>query len=277
MKVVLITSYACSGNVSVTDNLLLAELKRRKIDTRIINPDKVSVVVGNRLSVYHGKELISDSDVMIVKRTRDRELEIFQIARAMEVAGVKVVDNTDSLRYATDKLLTQINRAGINCPASIFTNTIDENVNTLIKKHIKPPFIVKPQDGVKSRGVMEFEDYDISEYIKHHPEYKPIVQEMVTVKEKYRVITIGGKSIGCWVDYRNDKNKRKREAIREKDIESFAEKAVERELGDIYGVDIISDGKKLWLIECNRNPGFMSFRNKSGVNVEKLIIDYCIC
>ena len=65
--------------------------------------------------------------------------------------------------------------------------------------------------------------------------------------------------------------------FRDKDIENFALDSIKNHNGDIYGVDIAETKTgDFYVIECNRSPNFIAFRDASKIKVEDKIVDYCI-
>jgi len=262
-------------SLSITDGLLRDEIENRGWDFTPIYPPKCDFILGdNKIIVKYNGVIISTYDYYIVKKTKGIELETYKVAKAMEAAGVKVVDEADSLLCGPEKLLPQLQRIGeIPIPLSVFCHRFRENTIRLVRESgIRPPFIVKPQTGTRSRGVETLNNFnDLNRYEYRNSPF--IVQEKLPIYRKYRIIITGDKVCGHWT--KRNGYKRKYDRFNFTTANELALKATSLQKGDIWGVDIIDTGESLYIIECNRNPGFSSFTERN-IRIEKEIIDYII-
>ncbi|MCA9363663.1 hypothetical protein KC727_00365 [Candidatus Kaiserbacteria bacterium] len=102
------------------------------------------------------------------------------------------------------------------------------------------------------------------------------------IVDEFRVIVIGGKALGVAKKLSNNIAKNATlggsfEKVEDKEVIDFAEKAAHFEKADILGTDIARtpDGS-LWLIENNRNPNFIAFREATGMMVEENILQFVL-
>ena len=273
MKFIISTSYFANRRISITDGLLKQEIKRRGWKCVFISPEECDIAVSNSgTTVYFNGKVVSDADYMIVKRTKGMELESYKVAKAMQHAGVKVFDEPESLVFAPEKLLPQLQRVGkIPVINSLFCDKVDSNTPSLIEKcGIRLPYIVKPQTGARKRG---FQEIHSTRELLNYPKIPVLIQEMLRIGEKFRVIVLGNESAGCW--YQGGDGTNKRNFGDRPDVEKLAIDAVKLQQGDIWGVDVVDTNKGLMIMECNRNPGFSSFA-KREISIESKIIDYVI-
>lgn len=265
---------------------LIEAMERKNIEYRLINPHFCKTIFyPDRIEVYYEGELISNADLMLVRRTRGMEKEVYELAKTMEKIGIAIIDDPSSLLYSSSKFYAQIFRVNrVPFPVSLFAEKINANTLVAIKKAgLIFPLIIKPQNGSRGQGVELLEnEAEIIAYGKKYPDLSFIIQAKIDIKEEFRVITIGGRSLGACLKKTDELVKNAAlgscfEYCRDEEIENLAEKVANCHFGDIFGVDVARDqAGKLWVIECNRNPNFTAFRQASGIKIEDKIIDYCL-
>lgn len=287
MKFALTTSLLAENKqIQEADNLIIKALNKRGIENHLVNPTSYETILNaNSVEIYSNNELISDADILLVKRTRNAEQVIYELAKAMETTGVISIDNADSLIYPPAKLIPHLYRVGnIKFPKSGFLQKADKKAFKFAQQMgLKTPFIVKPQYGTKGQGVELINNLEsMINYAQKYPETPIIIQEKIDIYKEYRVMIVGDKSLGACLKKSNNLVKNAAQGaefhyLRDKTIEDFAKKATINQPGDIFGVDIAqSKDNQLYVIESNRNPNFIAFREASNIQVEEKIIDYAI-
>lgn len=287
MKFAITTSLLAENKpIEEEERLMIKVLDRKGIESCLINPVSCETILGkDSVKVYYEGSLVSDADVLIVRRTRNAERQVYELAKSMESAGVICVDAADSLVYPTAKLVPQLYRLGnVKFPRSAFLQRADENSFRIAETiGLKLPFIVKPQESTKGEGVALIQDLcSMIDYAEKYPETPIIIQERIDIAREYRVITVGTESLGACLKRsdgiaKNVGQGAEFQFLRDETIEALALKAVSYQPGDIFGVDVAqSKDGELYILECNRNPRFPEFRRASGIPVEEFIIDYCI-
>lgn len=284
MKFALTTSHLAKKiPLHETDKLILKSAERRGLETILVDPLTINYFFDeNNLKIFDKEQIISDSDILFIRRTKDFERPIYDLAKAMEHLGKTVIDPSIVLS-SPSKILGHIVRQGkINYPNTLYLPNKKENLmNKLNKLNMYCPLIIKPIKGREGEGIkIILKDKDLKKYIPS--EEGVLVQEYIPIKEEYRILIIGKRSLGVCKKKTDSliKNAAKGsnfEYFKDNSLEKFALTASSLQGGDIYGVDIVETKKgELYLIECNRSPNFIEFKKASGIKVEDEIVDYCI-
>jgi len=275
---------ANSGQLSIADQLLFTEIKKRNMEGRFFTPNEVSVRFAPDVCFLSVDNYTLDpNDILLVRLTRGETQRAFEIASVFESLGGKVSDPANSLRYAGSKLLPYIKRNdAIKFIPSYFFNSSKTSLKDILEI-ISYPFILKPQMGFRGIGVtLIHTEEDFNEYLRHDTEKDLIAQTYVEITEEFRVVTIGGKGLGVVLKKRNTDISFSADmdidvAVDEPEILRFAEHAAQLEDADVYGADIARNkAGELFLIENNRCPNFITFREATGIPVEEKIIDFLL-
>lgn len=138
------------------------------------------------------------------------------------------------------------------------------------------PAILKAEFGSHSRRVIKVKSQEeANKAIKSYSGkwfYQPLIKSPVY----WRVIILGGKSLGIM---ERETSKRffksgegRRPSIAQKRIESLAIKAAQVFQAEFAGVDLLADREKLMVIEANRSPQFQIFEKLTRIKVAEEII-----
>lgn len=284
MKIAFTSSYLTTGHdLPQTEKNIVKEFKKRKAKVVVFDATKVSYLMDHAMDVYAGKHKITDADILMIRRARYAEKESFQLAKVMEKIGSTVIDGAEAFTYPIQKLHfdTQIFQY-LYYPKTCFLNSVDEAKLAIKKMKFTFPLVIKPQASTRARGVIIAKSMaHLLHYPRKYQEHGIILQELIEPKYEYRVLIVGGKSLGAVrktsnIFYRKH-NENVFEYVRDRQVEQFTERAVKHLSGDIYGVDVLEtqDGK-FHILEANRNPSFVNFKRKSGINVEAKIVEFCL-
>ncbi len=288
MKFCISSSFFNENIIKPADESIIEALKKKGIETQLLNPANYSISLNsgkNKIYAFDSDsnqyKLASDSDVLLVKRTRKFERETYELAKAMEYLGVTCVDNANSLAVPTGKIIPHLYRDNnVNCPKSLFLPKIDGSHYDFVKQNgFDEPFIIKPQFGTLSEGFQIINNLEgFLQYSETYPNTPIIIQEKIDISKEYRVIVVGDKSLGACLKVTNSDGKETYEFQKNaSDVENYSLKATKSLSGEILGVDIaISTNGQFYVFECNRNPNFTPFAEASGIPVADKIIDYCI-
>ncbi len=247
------------ADILKTDKIL-ASISAGKIKTEVINYDFI---------------VFLDKDVYL--------------SRMLEKAGAKLVNSASSIEICDDKMKTYIALAniGVNLP-----DTISSPLNYALKEDefasgvqnkIGFPVVVKEVFGSMGKNVYLAEDekslVDLRNKLKSRPH---LYQKFIGVGGcDYRVIVIGNKAVGA-MERVNEKDFRSnielggsgKACLLTDGLKNLAEK-VSKTLGlDYCGVDVISDGEKLYVCEVNSNAFFKKFVEVTKINVAKLYAEF---
>lgn len=274
MKLILSSSWmATSRCPSSGDKLLLESAQKHGLETRIVDPIKISYEFDGKVKAYDGSHDISGYDILLVRRTRGAELESYQLARAMEENNAVVVDPAESLIYPTSKLVPQIERLSKgHIPKSIYVQKFSgQMLEDVILKTLEFPMIIKPQNGTRKQGFSVINNVqEVNDYFSMQ-DCAAIFQEYIDIRTSYRVMTIGGKVAGSHY------MKSTQEYVGESDAVKIAEGIASVSSAMILGIDVVrTKGWKYYVLEANRNPNFTEINGDYGKRYDDMIIDYCI-
>ena len=279
MKFVISTTRCEEGRLEKNTRLVIEEIERRRHSCLVVDPVNTEILTfDNEVVVKNNGRTISNCDVLYVKKTAGEEKSSYELARAMEMVGVTVVDPPHTLVYATDKMLNHIKRvkAGIPMPPSAFINKVDEDTPQKMRgAKIYKPYILKPNNGCRARGVRKFKSIHT---VKRFDGMENLIfQKRLRILNKFRVLVINGESYGAWSQGRSHNEERlERNYVRNEEIERLALRVAEIDGLDICGVDIVDTPNGLYVLKNNRNCGTKVFSEISGINVASKIVDFLI-
>lgn len=282
-KLALTTSHLAKNiDLHETDRLIVKSSREKGLETLLVDPTKVRYDMNNGFLdlEYEDKNLL-DYDVLLTRRTRGAERSIYELVKSMEVNGKITVDPAESLVFPLNKYLSQLQRReSVNYPRTVYLPRFDENMEKIADTW-EFPFVIKPNEGKEGQGVnIILDKNDLKEYTNQNLT-DVIIQEYIPIKEEYRVLILGEESLGVCKKRTDSLIKNATlgsnfEYLRNEKIENFALDSVKNHKGDIYGVDVAETRRgELYILECNRSPNFIAFREASGIKVEDKIIEYC--
>jgi glutathione synthase/RimK-type ligase-like ATP-grasp enzyme len=272
------------GNLSPSDALIWEELKQRGIEGTYFSPYQVSVYFqGEEMTLRTQECELRPEDILLVRLMRGAGERGYEVACAFEALGGTVSDPVSTLGHTGSKLLGYIKRHGHMAQQATVFFSKGQVLYEDISSRIKPPFIVKPQFGARGEGVSlvpspeEFHDY-IQQSSKADFLAQVYIQDIV---REYRVVVVGGSAIGV-VEKHKQEGHDPYQGMYDKDVPvvddevaRLAEEAARIGGAHVYGADIVrTQSGQLSLLENNRCPDFVSFREATGIPVEKHIVDF---
>ena len=243
--------------------------------------------------LFNGKDIFNKLDVILIRKTRGFEKEIYDLIRVFKYMDKKplILDPIESFNDPLSKVSSYLIRLNYNIKQPN-TAILWKNAN-IINIDFNSPYIIKPINGYKGHCVKEIHSIDeikpyIEKSLKESDENEIgngfLVQEKINIKNEYRVLVLNGKSLGC---VKKISNKIARNAdlgadfekVENKKVEKLAQKVAQIQKLFFAGVDIIEnkDGE-FYVLECNRNPQFRAFeeaylRAGNSINIAKILID----
>ncbi len=280
------SSYLCRDRKIPQNELnILSAFKKRGVDITVFDATKLQYLMTGKPSIRYAGYEISEADMLLIRRARYAERESFQIARIMEQLGATVIDGSASFEYPTQKLIVDLDLYDhyVSPETAYLPETSKLTLFSVKESGITFPFVLKPQAGTLGHGaVVVYSEEEFLAYPKKYQLHGVIAQEYVTVQDEFRVLVLGGKSLGAVkkqrdLFYRQSTKSRPFEYVRDKEVERFAEKVCSHLPGDFYGVDVArNDEGELYLFESNRNPSFGNFQKVSGLDIPGAIADFCL-
>lgn len=278
---------------------IFREAEKHFEDVFIIDPFKCFIrYKSGKLEVicYDGesktKNIFDEIDALYVKRTRGAINQILDILMVVNrfYSNIVIQDPFDSFLRPTSKVTSLIGRYGIfNQAETIVIFNKDFNPNDFPLEY---PLVIKPSAGLQGIGVKlcrtkaELEQYISSVRIiggSQHG-YGFLIQEKINVKEEYRVIVIGNKSLGLVKKVQSENKFAKNYhqgaefiQVEDKKAEEIGLLASNVAKQSFSGADvIITEEGEYYILECNRNPNYTGFQLATQINVSKLICEHII-
>lgn len=266
------------------------EAEKMGIELQLVAPAQFDIIVTKE----KGSILLNSSadlpDCLIPRMGAGTDYFALAVIRHLERLGVFVLNSSQSIETAKDKLATLQTLAANNIPSpktmlAKFPLNID-----MIEREFRYPLIIKTVSGSHGKGVFlcenraQLEDFADFMEISKDPKVNLIIQEFVSSSKgkDIRVFVVGGRAIGAVL--RKAKEGRFKanfsaggEVARFNLNPSIEWLAVEsaKLLGlDVTGVDILFDGDSYMVCEVNSSPGFEGFEKATGINVPKEVFDY---
>lgn len=280
-----ISSDLINDNIEEADRLLIKEIKK-KHNLIKINPANVFFKIEkNKTAIFINGKDINNIDFALVRRTRNAEEKIYEITKFLERNGTKVLDQSDLLLNGLSAFNSILERyKKFNVPSNYYCSSLYSLDKFLSSNKIDFPAIIKPNKGFKGKNVIKVDcKKDLLRFAKSFFEKNKeslLFQEYIDIESEYRIFVIGNKALGVVEKISEDGMIAKNYALGAKFIQAekpkvkkLAEKLCAELKTNFSGVDIIENKNgKLYILECNRSPQFIGFRNATGIKVEKKII-----
>lgn len=277
---------------SYENNRFKEEAEKEEVELQFVTSDDFDIIVtreGEKSILYKGN-YINLPDCLIPRRGANTAYFELAIIRHLEKMGVFVINSSQSVENAKDKLLTlQILAANkIPIPKTMLAK-LPINIE-LVEKEFNYPLIIKTISSTHGKGVFlcenknQFEDFLDFMEVSKDPKVNIIIQEFVTTSKgkDIRVFVIGDRAVGAMLrSAREGKIKANFSAggsVAPFELNSLVERlavASSKILGlEIAGVDILFDGMSYVVCEINSSPGFKGFETATGINIPREIFRY---
>lgn len=247
--------------------------KEEGIQLEVFRPEQFDLVVtqeGTHSIMLEGRP-IDLPDFLLPRLGAETTYFGQAVVRQIERLGVRVINSSESIDLAKDKLFSHqiLAASGLPVPRTmLIKHPVDAE---LVEQKLRFPVVIKTLSGSKGSGVFlsnnsaEFLDLmDLIASTKGNANI--IVQEFIQSSRgrDLRVFTIGGRVLACM--QRSSKNtsfkanvSRGGSATRHEitpEIEWLATETARTLKLDIAGIDLLFDGSKFKVCEANSSPGF---------------------
>jgi len=268
------------------------EAEKEGIEFLLGASDDFDIIVtkeGEKSILYRG-DYVDLPDCLIPRRGSGTKYFDLAVIRHLEKMGVFVVNSSQSIETAKDKLhtLQMLAANKIPIPKTILAK-LPLNID-FIEKYFTYPLIIKTLSGSEGKGVFLCENREQLEDFINFIEVSKDVNVNITLQEFFesskgrdiRVFVLGGRTIGAMLRIAKE-GKIKANFSAGGEVSSFELKpevewlAVEsaRVIGlDIAGVDILFNGDTYVVSEVNSSPGFKGFEKATGINIPQEIYHY---
>jgi glutathione synthase/RimK-type ligase-like ATP-grasp enzyme len=251
---------------------------------------KVGYVDGNDVNW----KFFDSLDTLLIRRTRYDDTSvsdtIYDLISFLPITNPKlrIIDPPNSFGRPTSKVPSMLKRAkaGVEQGTRI---VLGRRAIQRMAKTIEYPVVVKPVHGWQGHGVQKCENAgELLDYLRtgsdesgDTQEFSLIVEQLLAIKDEFRVIVVGDQTVGCVSkgpvtgEIARNRAKGSTWVAVENPAASEIAKAAARAHGiDIAGVDIVQTDRGFVVIECNRNPQFAAFDRAAAKSVAKSIAAY---
>lgn len=229
----------------------------------------------NQISILYDNEVVRLPSFVLM---RNYDLEL---ATALELLGVRVINSCKSMELSRDKLLTHQMLITFKIPTPSTLYGVNNFVNIVDKLDL--PFIFKARRGSKGEEVLLINnegEFDVAK--KKYTDF--IVQKYIASSfgRDIRVWVIGGEVVASTLRYNENSFKSnialggvaKPFAV-DDEIKELAVNSCKALGLELAGVDILFDGEGYTVCEVNGNAGFRAFSIfDERVDIPDLIFKY---
>ncbi len=259
-------------------------LKRGDEVVRVAPKDFVFSYDENGFCVTANGYDLFDFDVYLLRGFHISVVEGRILAEGLLAKGKTVIDEVVGKNYLPSKLFetSKLSRVGLNYPKTFCV--LNGKSFEKIKHKISFPVIVKPVGGRQGQGIEKIENKEnLKEFLKENNRGW-LVQECLKIDGDVRVFVVGEKVLGGMKrlviegDFRSNASlgadAQKFELTDE--MCEIAKKATEVMDYEIAGVDLAFHEGRWYVIEVNLTPQWQKFKEVTGINPAKYIIDYAV-
>jgi len=284
-----------SNNVteSYESKRLIMEFKKRNIRVFYINPSNIDIFVNreDRKSILVNNEYAALPDFVIPRLGSSMNYSQKSVIRHLEKMGVLIINGSDSIENAKDKLFSMQILAQQNIPIPKTLLAKDPVSIDYIKRRIGFPVVVKTLSGTHGKGVyLAKDESNLQQLLDMISEINPrmnlIIQEFVAAQAgtDIRVFVVGGKVVGAMKRESKDGDFRanvSRGAVPtnfevDYDAEYLALESSKLLHLDIAGVDLLIDEEGYKICEVNSAPGFQGLEAATNINIAETIVNYVL-
>ncbi len=267
---------------------IVSVARRRGHRVEIHDPLTLSISIsGGRARVYDGDQELERVDAVIPRIGASVTYYGLAVLRQFEMQGAAVLNGSDAIASARDKLRCQqvLAGAGVPMPDTAFSRRAAGSCGA-IKNVGEGPLVIKLLEGTQGKGVMLAGSREAAISIIdafHSLEEHILLQRFIaeSAGRDVRAFVVGGKVIAVMErqakpgEFRSNLHMggQARRIPKTKAIERIALRAT-RALGlHVAGVDVLVGRDGPLVIEVNACPGLEGIERTSGVNVAGHIID----
>lgn len=265
----------------------LFEAASHRASTYFIDPNDIYAELGKKEEIKLGRNRAVSFDALILRHLSENgDIDFqYQLLRQCENDGLLLVNSMKSLEIAESKFLSSmlLSQYGLPVPETLICQN-RSNFNSFFEKH--KDIIIKPLYGELGQNISRIrsqKDFDKFDKLLN-AEGALIVQQFINSKgHDYRLFVIGDYVVGAierqarngWITNIFSGGKAKK-ITPSREMRDLSIKAAQIAGLDYCGVDIISDGKELFILEVNGSPSWEGLARATGRNIAADIISHVI-
>ena len=268
---------------------LIEAARARGHTVRVLDPLRCYMrIVPSRLAIHYKGKVLGGFDAVIPRIGASVTFYGTAVLRQFEMMGVFVLNKSDSILRARDKLhcMQVLAEQGIGLPATVFGDNPDDTVD-LMNLLGKPPHVIKLVEGTQGTGVVLAEKLSSSRSVIEafrglYANF--LVQEFVQEAKgaDVRCFVVGGKVIAAMKrqaragEFRSNLHRGgSAEAVTLNKVETEAAVRAAAVMGlGVAGVDLLRSRRGPLVLEVNSSPGLEGIEGATEVDVAGAVIEY---
>lgn len=282
-------------NFDSYENRRFKEVARQMgTELTMVAPEEFDVIVTKegRKSILHNGSTVELPDCLIPRMGAETTYFALAVIRHLERLGILILNFSQSIETAKDKLATMQLLASNNIPIpKTILAKFPLNI-AVVEKEFAYPLILKTISGSQGKGVFlcenraQLEDLADLMEISKDPKVNVILQEFVSSSKgnDIRVFVVGGRPVGAMLrTAREGKFKANFSAggtvapfHLNPEVEWLAVESARLMGLEIAGVDILFNGDNYKVCEVNSSPGFEGFEKATGLSIPQQIYNYIL-
>lgn len=264
---------------------LVEEIKKRGHLVSIISMKEIFFEFSyNNFKINFKNKSLGVFDIVIFRGYNKNFIEAEILAKKFLDDNKIVIDETIGKRFLPSKIFeaSRLVKNKIKHPKTF--QALGNSSYAEIFKKIKFPIIVKPVGGQKGKDIHKFKNIEEARiFFKKNPRGY-LIQEYCKIDGDIRVFVVGNKILGAikrFVIKGDFRSNASLGATAEKysvdsELHKLAISAAKIMAYEIAGVDVIKHKGKYFVLEVNFAPQWQKFKEVTGINPAKSIIDYAI-
>ncbi|MBU2028743.1 RimK family alpha-L-glutamate ligase [Patescibacteria group bacterium] len=264
---------------------LATEIKKRNHAFLAVPMKKIFFEFSNNVfSVKWKNKNLKNFDIVLFRGYNENFIEAQILAKKFLDAKIIIIDESLGKGFVPGKIFeaSQLVKNKINHPKTF--QALDISSYGKILKNINFPIIVKPVRGQKGKDMYKFNSQRKALNFFKKNERGYLIQEYLPIDGDIRVFVVGNKVIGAIKrfvikgDFRSNASlgaTAEKYTVDEK-LKKLALSAAKIMRYEIAGVDVISHKGEYFVLEVNFAPQWQKFKEITGINPAKHIIDYAI-
>lgn len=274
--------FAIIGNDNSNTRDLVNEIRKRKHTVNIIALKNIIFKCEKKFKISWKNMPLENFDIFIFRGYSKNLREAKLVAKYLSEKGKTIIDKAIGEKAITGKISEafSLTKNRLLYPKTFQALSFEEWKKILRK--MKFPLIVKPIDGQKGQGIQKFTTKkDALVFFKDNfTGY--LLQEFIPLDGDIRIFVVGNSALGAMKrfvikgDFRSNASlgARATSIPLTKKLKALAISAAQSVDCEIAGVDIFEHKKRLYLFEVNFAPQWEKFKEVTGINPAKYIIDY---
>ena len=273
---------------SETENTkdLIEEIKLKRHSVFLIQPKNLvfEFSKNKRFKIRQGNIDLDKLDVFIFRGYNINIVPVKILAEKLIRDGKVVIDEILGKKFIPSKMFESSKFAEYNISHPRTFQALDVSSYKTILDKTTFPIIVKPLYEQKGQGIIKVNNKTkaLAFFKKNPKEY--LIQEYLKTNSDVRVFVVNNKVLGAirrFVlpnDFRSNASlgAKAEKVIPTKEMKVIAIKATKAMGYEIAGVDFLEHKNKLYVLEVNSTPQWQKFKEITGINPAKNIVNYAI-